>query len=184
MTSTSIEHVDVLIIGAGISGIGAAYYLQKMQPGKTFAIVEARDEIGGTWDLFRYPGIRSDSDLHTFSYEFKAWENEKAIASADAIMAYLRETVAENAIQKAIRFHHKVISAAWSTEDASWLVEIERLDNGERITMSCGWFFCASGYYRYDEGYTPEFPGGNGLPDRSCTRSTGPRTWITPASGW
>jgi monooxygenase len=159
MNSTNIEHVDVLIVGAGISGIGAAHYLQTMQPGKTFAIVEARDEIGGTWDLFRYPGIRSDSDLHTFSYEFKAWENEKAIASADAIMAYLRETVAENAIGQAIRFRHKVISAVWSTKDARWLVEIERQDTGEHITMCCGWFFCASGYYRYDEGFTPEFPG-------------------------
>ncbi len=159
MNSTSIAHVDVLIIGAGISGIGAACYLQKMQPSKTFAILEARDEIGGTWDLFRYPGIRSDSDLHTFSYEFKAWENPKAIASADAIMAYLREAVAENGIRKAIRFGHKVISASWSTENARWLVQIERLDTGEHVTMSCGWFFCASGYYRYDEGYTPEFPG-------------------------
>jgi monooxygenase len=159
MNSRSIEHVDVLIIGAGISGIGAAYYLQTMQPGKTFAIVEARADIGGTWDLFRYPGIRSDSDLHTFSYEFKAWENEKAIASADSIMAYLRETVAENGIRQSIRFHHKVISAAWSTRDARWLVEIERLDTGEHITMSCGWFLSASGYYRYDEGFTPEFPG-------------------------
>src|SRR6516165_10737354 len=111
MNSTSIEHVDVLLVGAGISGIGAAYYLQKMQPGKTFAIVEARDEIGGTWDLFKYPGIRSDSDLHTFSYEFKAWDNEKAIASADLIMDYLRETVDENGIGQSIRFHHKVISA-------------------------------------------------------------------------
>jgi monooxygenase len=159
MNSTSIEHVDVLIIGAGISGIGAAYYLQTMQPGKSFAIVEARDEIGGTWDLFRYPGIRSDSDLHTFSYEFKAWENKKAIASADSIMAYLRETVAENNMREAIRFGHKVIEAAWSTADARWLVEIERLDTGKRVTMSCGWFFCASGYYRYDEGFTPQFPG-------------------------
>jgi monooxygenase len=155
----SIEHVDVLIIGAGISGIGAAYQLQKMQPGKTFAIVEARDEIGGTWDLFKYPGIRSDSDLHTFGYEFKAWENPKAIASADAIMSYLRETVAENGIRRAIRFGHKVIQAAWSTQDARWLVQIERLDTGEHVTVSCGWLFCASGYYRYDEGFTPEFPG-------------------------
>jgi monooxygenase len=163
MNSSSIEHVDVLIIGAGISGIGAARYLQAMQPGKTFAILEARDEIGGTWDLFRYPGIRSDSDLHTFSYEFKAWENEKAIASADSIMAYLQETVTENGIRQSIRFRHKVISAAWSSEDARWLVEVERFDSGqdtgERLTMSCGWFFCASGYYRYDEGFTPEFPG-------------------------
>ncbi|OSC41395.1 flavin-containing monooxygenase [Mycobacterium decipiens] len=161
--TSSIEHIDVLIVGAGISGIGAAYYLQKMQPARTFAILEARADIGGTWDLFRYPGIRSDSDLHTFSYEFKAWENDKAIASADAIMSYLRETVAENGIEKAIRFRHKVINAAWSSEDARWLVEIERYaagrDAGERVTMSCGWLFCASGYYRYDEGYTPEFPG-------------------------
>jgi len=112
MSTTSIEHVDVLIVGAGISGIGAAYYLQKMQPAKTFAILEAREDIGGTWDLFRYPGIRSDSDLHTFSYEFKAWENPKAIASADAIMSYLRDTVAENGIGRAIRFGHKVVSAA------------------------------------------------------------------------
>ncbi|MGB9226553.1 flavin-containing monooxygenase, partial [Mycobacterium sp.] len=159
MNSSNIEHVDVLIIGAGISGIGAAHYLQKMQPAKTFAIVEARADIGGTWDLFRYPGIRSDSDLHTFSYEFKAWENENAIAGADAIMSYLRETVAEHGIGNAIRFGHKVIEAAWHTEDARWLVEIERVDSGERVTMSCGWFFCASGYYRYDQGFTPEFPG-------------------------
>jgi monooxygenase len=159
MAMTSVEHVDVLIVGAGVSGIGAAYYLQNLQPGKTFAILEARDEIGGTWDLFRYPGVRSDSDLHTFSYEFKPWENEKAIASADAIMAYLRETVAENGIEQKIRFHHKVISAAWSSDDARWLVEIERTDTGEHVTMSCGWFFCASGYYRYDQGFTPDFPG-------------------------
>lgn len=171
MNSSSIEHVDVLIIGAGISGIGAAHYLRTMQPGKTFTILEARHEIGGTWDLFRYPGIRSDSDLHTFSYEFKAWENEKAIASADAIMAYLRETVAENGIRESIRFGHKVISAAWSTEDARWLVEIER--DGERITMSCGWFFCASGYYRYDEGFTPEFPGR----ERFTGRIVHPQHW-------
>ncbi|MEB3980955.1 NAD(P)/FAD-dependent oxidoreductase [Mycobacterium sp. 663a-19] len=153
------EHVDVLIVGAGISGIGMAYYLRTMQPAKTFAILEARDDIGGTWDLFRYPGIRSDSDLHTFSYEFKPWENDKAIAGAGAIMAYLRETVAENGIGPAIRFGHKVISAAWSTAEVRWLVRVERLDTGERVDMSCGWLFCASGYYRYDEGFTPEFPG-------------------------
>ncbi|WP_102418037.1 NAD(P)/FAD-dependent oxidoreductase [Mycobacterium sp. 4858] len=158
MNINDIEHVDVLIVGAGISGIGAAYYLQTMAPTKSFAILEARDEIGGTWDLFRYPGIRSDSDLHTFSYEFKAWENDKAIASADAIMSYLHQTVAENGIGRAIRFGHKVISAAWSTSDARWLVEIDRA-TGERVTMSCRWFFCASGYYRYDEGFAPEFPG-------------------------
>ncbi|CAM4367346.1 FAD-containing monooxygenase EthA [Mycobacterium basiliense] len=157
--NSSIEHVDVLIVGAGISGIGAAYYLQSMRAGTTFAIVEARADIGGTWDLFRYPGIRSDSDLHTFSYEFKPWENEKAIASAGAIMSYLRETVVENDIAKSIRFGHKVIDASWSSADARWLVQVERVATGEHVTMSCRWFFCASGYYRYDEGYTPEFPG-------------------------
>lgn len=159
MNTSSVEHVDVLIVGAGISGIGAAYYLQKMQPHKTFAIVEARGAAGGTWDLFRYPGIRSDSDLHTFSYEFKPWENNKAIASAGAIMDYLREAMTEYGIDRKIRLHHKVLKAQWSTADARWLVEIERADTGERIAMSCGWFFCASGYYRYDEGFTPEFKG-------------------------
>jgi monooxygenase len=158
-TTTSVEHVDVLIVGAGISGIGAAYYLQTEQPDKTFAILEARGATGGTWDLFRYPGIRSDSDLHTFSFEFKPWEDDKAIAGAPAILAYLRETAAENAIDDKIRLHHKVLSAAWSTEDARWLVETERTDTGERRTMSCGWLFCAGGYYRYDQGFTPEFAG-------------------------
>ena len=157
--ATGIEHVEVLIVGAGISGIGAAYYLQTEQPNKTFAILEARGATGGTWDLFRYPGIRSDSDLHTFSYEFKPWEDDKAIAGADAILAYLRETAAENNIDDKIRLHHKVLSAAWSTDDARWLVETERTDTGERRTMSCGWLFCAGGYYRYDQGFTPEFEG-------------------------
>ncbi len=158
-TTASVEHVDVLIVGAGISGIGAAYYLQTEQPDKTFAILEARGATGGTWDLFRYPGIRSDSDLHTFSYEFKPWEDDKAIAGAPAILAYLRETAAENGLDDKIRLNHKVISAAWSTDDARWLVETERSDTGERRTMSCGWLFCAGGYYRYDQGFTPEFEG-------------------------
>lgn len=173
MNTSSVEHVDVLIVGAGISGIGAAYYLQKLQPQKTFAIVEARGAAGGTWDLFRYPGIRSDSDLHTFSYEFKPWENDKAIASAGAIMDYLREAMTEYGIDRKIRLHHKVVNAQWSTADARWLVEIERADTGERITMSCGWFFCASGYYRYDEGFTPEFKGR----DRFRGRVVHPQHW-------
>ena len=156
---TSVEHVDVLIVGAGISGIGAAYYLQSEQPAKTFAILEARGATGGTWDLFRYPGIRSDSDLHTFSYAFKPWEDDKAIAGAPAILDYLRETSAENGIDDKIRLHHKVLGAAWSSADARWLVETERTDTGERRTMSCGWLFCAGGYYRYDQGFTPEFEG-------------------------
>ena len=126
--ATRIEHVDVLIVGAGISGIGAAYYLQKEHPGKSYAILEARGATGGTWDLFRYPGIRSDSDLHTFGYEFKPWRDENAIASADKILAYLRETAAENGIDPNVRFHHKVLGAAWSSAEARWLVDVERTD--------------------------------------------------------
>ncbi len=158
-SAANVEHVDVLIVGAGISGIGAAYYLQTEQPDKSFAILEARAATGGTWDLFRYPGIRSDSDLHTFSYEFKPWEDDKAIAGAPAILAYLRETAADNGLDDKIRLHHKVLSAAWSTEDARWLVETQRTDTGQRRTMSCSWLFCAGGYYRYDQGFTPEFEG-------------------------
>jgi cation diffusion facilitator CzcD-associated flavoprotein CzcO len=154
-----IDHVDVLIVGAGISGIGAAYYLQTQQPGKSYAILEARGATGGTWDLFRYPGIRSDSDLHTFGYEFKPWEDEDAIASADKILAYLRETVAENGIDRHIRFHHKVLGAAWSSDDARWRVDVERADTGQRLTISANWLFSAGGYYRYDEGFTPHFEG-------------------------
>ena len=154
---TVIEHLDVLIIGAGISGIGAAYYLQMQQPGKSYAILEARGATGGTWDLFRYPGIRSDSDLHTFGYEFKPWEDEDAIASADKILAYLRETVAENGIDRHIRLHHKVLAAAWSSRDARWHVDVERA--GSRVTISASWLFAAGGYYRYDSGFTPAFEG-------------------------
>lgn len=159
MTHTPIEELDVLIVGAGISGIGAAYYLQRDHPGKSYAILEARDAIGGTWDLFRYPGIRSDSDLHTFGYEFKPWRDE-AIAGADKILAYLREAAAENGIDKHIRYHHKVLGASWSTATARWTVDVESGDGGgELIQLSAKWVFGATGYYRYDEGFTPEFEG-------------------------
>lgn len=155
----TVEHTDVLIIGAGISGIGAAYYLQKEQPSKSFAILEARGTTGGTWDLFRYPGIRSDSDLHTFGYEFKPWVDKKAIAGADAILSYLRETATENGIDSKIRFHHKVTGASWSSEDARWTVDVEVVGTGLRKSMTCKWLFAASGYYRYDQGFTPKFEG-------------------------
>ncbi|HEY0847575.1 MAG TPA: NAD(P)/FAD-dependent oxidoreductase [Noviherbaspirillum sp.] len=154
-----MNDVDVLIVGAGISGIGAAYYLQNRCPGMRFAILEARAALGGTWDLFRYPGIRSDSDLHTFGYAFKPWENEKAIAGADAILAYLNETARENGIDRTIRYHHKVVSAAWNSDDARWTVDVERSDTGERLVVRCKWIFSAAGYYRYDEGYRPRFEG-------------------------
>lgn len=158
-TNATIEHIDTLIIGAGISGIGAAYYLQKSHPSKSFTLLEGRESLGGTWDLFRYPGIRSDSDLYTFGYEFKPWEDDSAIANADKILEYLHETAAEHDIHRHIRFQHKVIRAAWSTADACWRVDIERVDTGEILTMTCNWLFSAAGYYRYDEGYTPEFKG-------------------------
>lgn len=155
----SVEHVDVLIIGAGLSGIGLAYYLQRDQPGKTFALLESRATSGGTWDLFRYPGIRSDSDLHTFGYEFKPWVNDKSIADGADILAYLRETARENGIESKIRYQHKVVRADWSTPEARWTVEIERTDTGARHTMTCKWLFSCAGYYRYDEGFTPRFEG-------------------------
>ncbi|MBW7013252.1 NAD(P)/FAD-dependent oxidoreductase [Pseudomonas sp. N040] len=148
-----------MIIGAGISGIGAAYYLQRDLPGKSYVILEGREALGGTWDLFRYPGIRSDSDLYTFGYEFKPWLNPKAIASADSILEYLHETVAEYAIDQHIRFQHRVRSAAWSSAEARWTLEVERLDTGECQRMTCNWLFSAAGYYRYDAGFTPHFEG-------------------------
>ncbi|MEZ5153712.1 flavin-containing monooxygenase [Rhodococcus zopfii] len=153
------EHLDVLIVGAGISGIGAAHYLQQHHPDRRYAILEARAATGGTWDLFRYPGIRSDSDLHTFGYEFKPWRDEHAIATADKILAYLRETASENGIDEKVRFHHKVLRAAWSSSDGRWIVDIERTDTGEVVQISANWLFCAGGYYRYDEGFTPNFEG-------------------------
>ncbi|MEU1032892.1 NAD(P)/FAD-dependent oxidoreductase [Streptomyces mirabilis] len=153
------EHIDVLIIGAGISGIGAAHYLQTERPGSSYAILEARGVSGGTWALFRYPGIRSDSDLHTFGYAFKPWRNDKSIATADLILDYLRETAGESGIEQHIRYHHRVRGAAWSTAEARWTVEIERADTGETVSMTANWLFCAGGYYRYDEGFTPRFEG-------------------------
>ncbi|GAA1962488.1 flavin-containing monooxygenase [Kitasatospora viridis] len=154
-----VEHLDVLIIGAGISGLGAGRYLSTELPAKTFAILEARDALGGTWDLFRYPGIRSDSDLHTFGYEFKPWRDEESIASAPRILKYLRETATENGLDSRIRYHHRVLAAAWSSERARWTVRVERTDTGERTTLTCAWLFCASGYFRYDQGFTPHFEG-------------------------
>ena len=169
--TANITEVDVLIVGAGISGIGAAYYLQKEHPGRTYTILESRGATGGTWDLFRYPGIRSDSDLHTFGYEFKPWRDEDAIASADKILSYLRETVSENNIDRNIRFHHKVLGAAWDSNTARWVVDVEH--DEEIVQFSANWLFCAGGYYRYDQGFTPEFPGR----DRFAGQIVHPQHW-------
>ncbi len=155
------EHVDVLIVGAGLSGIGAAYHLQTYCPGKTFALLEGRQALGGTWDLFRYPGIRSDSDMYTLGFSFKPWEHPKAIADGPSILSYLQETARENRIDEKIRFGHQVLAAAWSSGTARWTVTVERTDpvTGAKseTQFTCGFLFMCAGYYSYKEGYTPEF---------------------------
>ena len=156
------EHFDVLIVGAGLSGIGAGYHLQQKCPGKSYVILEGRDCIGGTWDLFRYPGIRSDSDMFTLGYSFKPWTEAKAIADGPRILNYVRETAAENGIDKKIRFHHRVKRASWSSPEARWTVEAERRAGEgatEIVRFTCNFLFMCSGYYKYEEGYTPEFAG-------------------------
>jgi cation diffusion facilitator CzcD-associated flavoprotein CzcO len=149
---------DVLIVGAGISGIGAGCYLRSRLPGKSFAILEGREAIGGTWDLFRFPGIRSDSDLFTFGFAFKPWTSSRSIAAADLILAYLHETVAEYDLGRDIRFGHHVTAARWSSEDARWTVSARRA-SGETVELTCRFLFSGTGYYDYEQGFTPPFEG-------------------------
>jgi monooxygenase len=156
---TTTEHVDVLIVGAGLSGVGAGCHLQEHCPGKTFAILEARDAIGGTWDLFRYPGIRSDSDMFTLGYSFKPWKDAKAIADGPSILSYIRDTARDHGLEDRIRFGHRVVRADWSSEDTRWTVEVQRADTGDSVRLTCGFLFTCTGYYRYDEGYSPDFAG-------------------------
>src|SRR5437764_11342932 len=155
----SVEHIDVLIVGAGISGIDAAYRLQERCPAKSFAILEARGAIGGTWDLFRFPGIRSDSDMFTLCYPFRPWTDSKLIVDGTSICEYVQETAREYGIDRKIRFNRRVVRAKWSSEDARWTVEIERTDTGEQEQMTCDFLMSCTGYFRYDQGYRPEFPG-------------------------
>ncbi len=153
------EYVDVLVVGAGLSGVGAGYWLQKLCPGKSYAIVEARQRKGGTWDLFRYPGIRSDSDMFTLGYAFKPWTDPKAIADGPSILRYIDETAREYGIDEKIRYGQRMVSAAWSSAEARWTVEIDDAASGARKQYSCAFLYMCAGYYRYDKGYLPDFPG-------------------------
>jgi monooxygenase len=153
------ESIDVLIIGAGLSGIGGACHLRRDCPDRSFMILESRAASGGTWDLFRYPGIRSDSDMYTYSYGFKPWTDSSSIADGDKILNYIREAAAEYDVERHIRYQYKVVSANWSSTDNRWLVTAERGDTGEQVTISCQFIFSCSGYYDYEQGYTPEFAG-------------------------
>jgi monooxygenase len=151
------EFVDVVIVGAGISGISAAWHLQDRCPNKSYVVLERRENLGGTWDLFKYPGIRSDSDMFTLGFRFKPWTSEKAIADGPSIMSYLKETVADSGIDKHIRYGHKVVGADWSDAENRWTVRVER--DGQEVEIKASFLFACSGYYNYDEGYTPEFAG-------------------------
>ena len=184
----TVEHLDVLIIGAGLSGIGAACRLRTDHPGRSIALLEARGRAGGTWDLFRYPGVRSDSDLYTFGYDFRPWREEKAIADGPSILRYLEETAAEYGVDALIRYRRRVVSANWSSRDARWNVRVEHTftpapgpdgtavepeGTGQFAELTAGWIFNAAGYYRYDRGYTPELPGA----DQFSGRVVHPQHW-------
>ncbi len=153
------ERLDVIIIGAGLSGIGAAAHLQRHCPGRRYAILEARAAIGGTWDLFRYPGIRSDSDMYTLGYAFKPWPDPKAIADGPSILRYIRETAVERGIDRHIRFNHRVLAADWSSADACWHLQVDRGDGAPPLRLACSFLLACSGYYSYAEGHRPQWPG-------------------------
>jgi cation diffusion facilitator CzcD-associated flavoprotein CzcO len=160
-----MEHLDVLVVGAGLSGIAAGHHLRTTCGWARYAIFEARDAIGGTWDLFRYPGIRSDSDMYTLGYPFRPWTEPVAIAAGDAILRYIRDTAADEGIDRHIRFHHRVVAADWRSEEARWHVTAERGDPGdpagpvETFELTCSFLFSCTGYYRYDHGHLPDFEG-------------------------
>ncbi len=167
------ESVDVLVVGAGLSGIGAACHLQKHCPDRSVAIVEARRDLGGTWDLFRYPGVRADSDMHTLGYSFRPWTDARAIVDGPTILGYLRDTAREFGVERRIRFGHRVVRADWSSRDASWTVRLRREEDGGTVRIRCAFLFMCSGYYDYAEGYRPDF---RGL-ERFAGRVVHPQQW-------
>jgi cation diffusion facilitator CzcD-associated flavoprotein CzcO len=167
------ESLDVVIVGAGLSGIGAAYHLQTMCPGKSYVILEARPTLGGTWDLFRYPGVRSDSDMYTLGYSFRPWTQDKAISDGPSILAYLRDTAAEFGIDRKIRYNHKVERASWSSADAEWTIEARDAATGALVRFRSKFLFGCAGYYDYDEGYAPELAGR----ERFTGRIVHPQFW-------
>ena len=152
-----MTHVDVLIIGAGLSGVGAACHLEDRLPGTSYLLLEARDTMGGTWDLFRYPGVRSDSDMFTLGYRFRPWAEEKSIADGPSILRYVRDTATAHGVDRRVRYRTRVERAEWSSDDVTWTVHATR--DGEPVTYTCGFLWCCSGYYRYDEGFSPRFEG-------------------------
>ena len=156
--ATRTEHVDVLIVGAGISGIGAAHHLMEQCPGKSFVILEKMESFGGTWWTHRYPGARSDSDLYTFGYRFKPWTGPP-IATADEIRTYLSEVIDEDGLDQKIRYRHRITAASWSSDERAWTVEVTRLDTGEALRFTTGFLWMCQGYYRQEDSYTPEWPG-------------------------
>jgi len=169
----SIEQFDVVIVGAGLSGIGAACHLQTECPSKRYVLLESRDSIGGTWDLFRYPGIRSDSDMYTLGYNFKPWRGAKSIADGSSILNYIKETATEYEIDRNIRYKHSVEKAAWSSLHASWFIEAKRSDTAEIVRFQCNFLLMCAGYYSYESGHTPEFE------DRGCFQGAivHPQAW-------
>ena len=173
LARTDTEYFDVLIVGAGLSGIGAAWHLQDKCPGKSYAILEAREASGGTWDLFRYPGVRSDSDMYTLGYSFRPWKEAKAIADGPSILTYIREVASDHGIDRRIRYGHKVIAAAWSTPDARWTVEVEIGPDRVSRRFTCSFLWMCSGYYDCEAGYLPEFAG----MDRFRGRIAHPQEW-------
>jgi monooxygenase len=168
----TLEHFDVLIVGAGLSGIGAAYHLKKECPSKSFVVLEGRKAMGGTWDLFRYPGVRSDSDMYTLGYHFRPWPGAKAIADGPSILSYIRETASESGIDRSIRYGHQVKLASWSSADAQWTVEAI-LPDGSTVQFTANFLYMCSGYYDYAEGYMPGWPG----MERYSGRIVHPQQW-------